>query len=133
VALAVLAGLAAGGGAYALGRPGAADLLWAATTLVALLPLAWGALRQLLSGRAGVDAIALLAMAVSLALGEYLAGAVVALMMAGGEWLESLADRRARSELAHLVERQPRSVEVYEAERLVTHPVEGRPHSKGTS
>jgi heavy metal translocating P-type ATPase len=124
VALAVLAGLAAGGGAYALGRPGAADLLWAATTLVALLPLAWGALRQLLSGRTGVDAIALLAMAVSLALGEYLAGAVVALMMAGGEWLESLADRRARSELAHLVERQPRSVEVYEAERLVTHPVE---------
>ncbi|HEX6199360.1 MAG TPA: HAD-IC family P-type ATPase, partial [Thermoanaerobaculia bacterium] len=124
MAFAVVAGLAAGGVAYAVGRPGAADLLWAVTTLVALLPLAWGAVRQLLSGRTGVDAIALLAMAASLALGEYLAGAVVALMMAGGEWLESLADRRARSELAHLVERQPRSVEAYDGDRLVTRPVE---------
>lgn len=134
VALAVVAGLAVGAALHALGRPDAAGLAWAGTTVVSLVPLAWGALRQLLRGRTGVDAIALLAMAVSLALGEYLAGAVVALMMAGGEWLESLADRRARSELAHLVERQPRSVERYEsgdgagggdgAERLVTRPVE---------
>lgn len=130
MALAVVAGLALGGALYALGRPAAGGLAWAATTVVALVPLVWGTLRQLLRGRTGVDAIALLAMAVSLALGEYLAGAVVALMMAGGEWLESLADRRARSELSHLVERQPRSVERYEpgagagGERLVTRPVE---------
>lgn len=118
VALAVVAGLALGGLVYFAGRAELAGWLWAATTAVALVPLAWDSIQQLRRGRAGVDAIALLAMAVSLALGEYLAGAVVALMMAGGEWLESLADRRARSELAHLVERQPRTVERYEGEDL---------------
>ena len=44
--------------------------------------------RTLLRGDVGVDAIALVAMAGALALGEYLAGAVVALMLAGGNALE---------------------------------------------
>ncbi|HSL64602.1 MAG TPA: heavy metal translocating P-type ATPase, partial [Gaiellaceae bacterium] len=43
-----------------------------------------------------------------LALGEYLAGAVVALMLAGGNALESYAAGRARRELRALVERAPR-------------------------
>jgi heavy metal translocating P-type ATPase len=124
VAGGVLLGIAAGGAAWALGRPGAADLLWAATTALALVPLAWSAGRELLRGRTGVDAIALLAMAGALLLGEYLAGAVVALMMSGGEWLESLADRKARRELAQLAERQPRSVERYEDGELVTRGVD---------
>ena len=42
-------------------------------------------------GASGVDAIALVAMAGALALGEYLAGAVVALMLAGGNALEAAA------------------------------------------
>ena len=48
-------------------------------------------------------------MAGALALGEYLAGAVVALMLAGGNALEESANRRARRELTALVERAPRS------------------------
>jgi heavy metal translocating P-type ATPase len=126
VAAGVLAGLAVGAAAWFLGRPGLADLCWALTTALALAPLAWSAGKELVRGRTGVDAIALLAMGGALLLEEYLAGAVVALMMSGGEWLESLADHRARRELAHLVERQPRSVERYEGdpETLVTRPVE---------
>ncbi len=59
-------------------------------------------------GRAGVDVIALLAMAGALMVGEELAGAVVALMLAGGQELESFAGRRARRELAALAARAPR-------------------------
>ena len=59
-----------------------------------------------------MDAIALVSMAGALALGEYAAGAVVALMLAGGNWLEDRADRRARRELTMLVERAPRIAHV---------------------
>lgn len=126
VAPVVLGGLVAGAVAYWAGLPKIADILWAAATLVTLVPLGWSAGRQLLRGRTGVDAIALLAMAGALALGETLAGAVVALMLAGGEWLEAHADRRARSELSRLVERQPRTVERLDAEgRVETRPAAG--------
>lgn len=52
--------------------------------------------------------IALLAMASALATGVYLAGAVVALMLSGGNALEASASRRARRELTALLERAPR-------------------------
>ena len=86
----------------------AADWLWAATTAFLLGPLALSVFRSLLRRDVGVDAVALVAMAGALALGEYLAGAVIALMLAGGNALEEAANRRARRELTALVERAPR-------------------------
>ncbi len=80
-----------------------ADILWAATTAMLLVPLSFSVLRSLLRRDVGVDAIALVSMAGALALGEYLAGAVVALMLAGGNALEEAANRRARRELTALV------------------------------
>ena len=50
-----------------------------------------------------MDAIALLAMAGALAVGEYLAGAVIAVMLAGGNALEAYAQGRAGRELSALV------------------------------
>src|SRR5262249_34217466 len=76
-----------------------ADGLWAATTALLLVPLAISVVRSLLRRDVGVDAIALVSMAGALALGEYLAGAVVALMLAGGNALEEWANRRAAREL----------------------------------
>jgi len=72
-----------------------------------LLPLTWSILRTLAQGRVGVDAIALIAMAGALAIGQYLAGAVIALMLSGGNALEASASRRARHELTALLERMP--------------------------
>ena len=46
-------------------------------------------------------------MAGALALGEYLAGAVIALMFSGGQALETAASRRARRELSALARRAP--------------------------
>ncbi len=62
---------------------------------------------SLLRGDVGVDLIALIAMAGALALGEYLAAIVVALMLSGGNALEAVANRRARRALTALLERAP--------------------------
>jgi heavy metal translocating P-type ATPase len=105
---ATAAAIAAGGVLHALGAPRAGDAVWAATVAVMLVPLGASVLRALARGDVGVDAIALLAMAGSLVLGEVLAGAVVALMLSGGNALEAAAGRRARRELTELLERAPR-------------------------
>ena len=80
--------------------------------------------RSLLRRDVGVDAIALVSMAGALALGEYLAGAVVALMLAGGNALEESANRRARRELTKLVERAPRSALVRRGDEVVELPID---------
>ena len=69
--------------------------------VLTLIPLTWSVLRTLMRGDVGVDAIALVAMVGALALGEYLAGAVIALMLSGGNALEAAAGRRARRESLH--------------------------------
>ncbi len=106
---AAMLGITAGGLLYAISGSGLADAAWGATVAIMLAPLSWSVLRSLLRGDVGVDIIALLAMAGALALGEYLAGAVIALMLAGGNALEVFASARARRELTALVERAPRS------------------------
>ena len=88
-------GLATGGVLTWMGQPDAANVAWAVTTAVALVSLLRDVVIGLLRRQPGVDVIALLAMGGSLALEEYLAGAVIALMLASGEALEAFADRRA--------------------------------------
>ena len=109
LALSVL-GLAGGTAAWAAGAPAAAHLVWGLTTAAALVPLALAVVRDLVHGRLGVDLVALLSMGGALLVGEHLAGAVVALMLAGGNALEGLAAGRARRELSALVSRAPRVV-----------------------
>ena len=108
LALAALAGVAAGGALYLFSSRPAADAVWAAAAAVMLLPLSWSVMRTLTRRDVGVDAIALVAIAGAVALGQYLAGAVIALMLAGGNALEDYASRRATRELRLLVERAPR-------------------------
>ena len=108
LALAALAALAAGALLHAAGEANAGSVVWAASTAAILVPLVGSVVRSLLRRDVGVDAIALVAIASALALGQYLAGAVVALMLAGGNALEEYATRRARRELSHLLERMPR-------------------------
>jgi cation transport ATPase len=113
-------GLAAGGLAHLVNRPDLAALAWAAATVVVLLPLAESVVRALLHKRIGVDIIALLAMVGALILEQYLAGAVIALMLAGGQALGRFADSRARKELSALVQRTPSVVHRYEGEILTS-------------
>jgi heavy metal translocating P-type ATPase len=122
LALAV-AGLAVGGLLWAGGEHDTANMAWAAITIVGILPLAYSVAIDLLHRETGVDVIALLAMAGALALGEYLAGAVIALMLSSGRSLEAYADARAHRELSSLLERAPRTVHRYAGDELESIPI----------
>ncbi len=121
VAIAV-AGLAAGIAAFLAGRADLANLCWTVATVPVVAGLAVSIIRDLLAGRFGVDAIALLSMSAALALGQPLAGAVVALMYSGGNVLEDIAVARAEHDLRSLVDRAPR-----EAHRRVSDRIEEVP------
>jgi len=116
-------GLSIGGVLWAAGEHDAANVAWAATTIVGILPLAYSVAIDLLHRETGVDVIALLAMAGALALGEYLAGAVIALMLSSGRSLEAFADARAHRELSSLLERAPRTVHRYSGDELESIPI----------
>ena len=73
-----------------------------------VMVLAISMICDILSGRMGVDAVAFLSMAAALALGQTLAGVVVAIMYAGGNVLEDYAVGRAERDLKSLVDRAPR-------------------------
>jgi cation transport ATPase len=79
------------------GHPRAGDVAWAITTAVGIVPVAWEVLVAIRHRQAGVDLIALLAMAGALTFGAYSAGAVIALMLASGR---SSAARVTRSAAA---------------------------------
>jgi len=113
LAIFVLVAIALGAVLHLSGNPVAGDVVWGGATVVVLVPLAVEVARTVAGGRVGVDAIALLAMGVAVALGEYLAGAVVALMLAGGNTLEAYASGRARRELRTLLAHAPRRARRY--------------------
>jgi len=113
ILLIVLAAVAAGAVLWLAREPSLADLAWAVAVVIALVPLGISVARDLWHHETGVDLIALLAMAGSLVLGQYLAGAVIGLMLSGGQALERFASARARRELSALLSRAPRVVHRY--------------------
>ncbi len=116
---ATVVGAVVGVSARLAGMDAAADAALIATAVAAGVPLALSLARQLLKGHAGVDVIALLALAGALALGEYLAAAVIALMVATGAALEDYASARAQRELSALLARAPRTALRVEGGELV--------------
>lgn len=80
--------------------------LWA-VLLVGGVPLCWDLSRKALRAEFGSDLLAGIAIITACLLGEYLAGAVVVLMLSGGEALESYAVGKASSVLAALARRMP--------------------------
>lgn len=120
ILVAVLFAGVTGGGFWVAGMPDLADLAWAAAVVLALVPLGVRVVRDMLQGKTGVDLIALLAMFGALALDQYLAGAVVGLMLSGGQTLEAYASSRARRELSSLLSNAPRVVHRYESGQLTS-------------
>ena len=118
VLAAIVAALAVGAVLALTGQTTAANAVWAGAVACALVPLTWSVARSLRHGDVGVDTIALVAMVGALAVGEQLAAAVVALMLAGGNELEASAGRRARRELSGLLQRAPRVAHRRRGDRL---------------
>ena len=107
-ALALL-GLIAGFAAKLIGLGAWSGTVWGAVTLPILLALLFEIATSLRRGDFGLDIVAALSMSAALAVGESLAAAVVALMYAGGQYLEAFAERHARREMTALLSRVPRT------------------------
>ncbi len=110
--------LVAGAAAWVLGAETVADGIWAAGVVPVLLALVVEVAVSLRRGEVGLDIVALLSMSGALALGEALAGNVIALMYAGGQLLENFADNRARREMTALLARAPKTAMVYRPDGL---------------
>ena len=132
----LLAGLAllcllGGGILYFTANADVAAQAWFVGATAVLVVLVIDILKALLNGRMGVDAIAALSIAVGLALGENLAAAIVAVMYAGGQLLESFAEGRARRDMTALLGRVSRTAMRYREETLESVPIEAlKPHDR---
>lgn len=71
------------------------------------MPMLYDLLRKLLKREFGSDLLGGVSIITSVLLGEYLAGSIIVLMLAGGDALESYALRSASSVLAALAKRMP--------------------------
>lgn len=106
VAITVL--VAAVGGVLALtGYVIAAQWLISGFALIVAAIQAWDMIKNLIGGQWGIDALAIMAIIATVAVGEYWASLVICLMLSGGEALEDYAEGRARRELRSLLDRSP--------------------------
>jgi cation transport ATPase len=87
--------------------PTASQIPLLITLAIGGVPLLSDLLRKLLKREFGSDLLGGISIITSVLLGEYLAGSIIVLMLAGGEALESYALRSASSVLAALAKRMP--------------------------
>jgi heavy metal translocating P-type ATPase len=120
----ITAGLAAGGGLRLAGAPGAGDAAWIAAGACGAAYALWSMAESIWHKRIGVDVLALLALCGALAVREYLAAAVISVMVASGRALEEWAAGRARRDLHALLERAPRTARRYAGPALRAVPLE---------
>ena len=90
------------------------NLVWTIVAGCGIALCLYSIVRSLFEGRLGVDVIALLALVGAVAVGEYLAGAVISLMLTSGRALESWAAGQAGRELQALLGRAPKSARRYQ-------------------
>jgi cation transport ATPase len=103
--LAAALALLAGGVARLCGASNLSQWAWAIGTALVLATSLWTTVNRLRRRELSVDLIAIFAMAGSLALGQFVAGSLIALMLTGGAALEAYASARA---LTALLKRAPR-------------------------
>jgi heavy metal translocating P-type ATPase len=109
-------GLVAGVAArWAFHQLQAADVLWLVILFVGGAPFIWQSGRELLRRQLAADFVASLAIVVAALQGEYLAGAVIVLMLATGQALEAYGQRHASDALAALLARAPKLAHRYPA------------------
>ncbi len=88
-------------------RAAAYDVPLLVTLAIGGIPLVYELFKKLLRREFGSDLLGGISIVTSVIMGEYLAGSIIVLMLAGGEALESYALRSASSVLAALAKRMP--------------------------
>jgi len=101
--------LLAGGVAWLQHADTPARYLWFAGNILGLGFSIFWTISAIRRGQLSVDVIAVLALAGAIVVNEPFAGAMITVMLASGQLLESRAAARARRELSLLVERAPRT------------------------
>jgi len=118
-ALALLAGAIA----HFIGYAPMSGTLWLIGAVPVAVSILVSIIVQLIHRDAGVDIIALLAMAGAIVLGEPLAAVVIGLMFASGRVLEDYAEGKAKRTMSALLERAPRVANKYQGDALVQVPI----------
>ncbi|MEN9990186.1 MAG: hypothetical protein RL508_1165 [Actinomycetota bacterium] len=109
--LGLVVGLGFQAGSISIG----ADICWGLSGLVGLiLSIRWliDAIRE---GALGSDVLAVISLLATAIVGEWLATAVIALMLASGRALETWAEGRAHAQLGALLKRAPQTASVLDA------------------
>ena len=101
------------------GNSGWAHILISATALISILPLGWGMIEDLRSGKYGLDLLAITAIVVSVVMKEYWAGMIIVLMLTGGEALEDFAEKRAKTELTSLLNQKPKKAHLIKGNKTL--------------
>jgi len=117
-------GLFGGLAAWLSGQPKWAEAIWVISAAPALLTVAGEIVGAALRREAGLDLIALLSIGGAIALGEYLTGAVIGLMLVSGRSLEDFAEARARREMSTLLGRAPCVANRYEGTEIAQVPLD---------
>lgn len=99
------------------GQHHAANWVLGIVALVETVPLLMDMVRDVRSGRYGIDILAVTAIVTAVWLHQEWAAIVVALMLTGGRSLEDFAERRAHGELTALLERAPQMARVVRARK----------------
>lgn len=101
-----------------------AHVVLAFGALAACVPVIKDMFETLREGSYGLDVLALTAIIVAVAMGEYWTAIVIVIMLTGGESLEDFAESRAQKELTSLMERAPKVAhKVRDAKNLTTEDV----------
>lgn len=116
--------LLAGGIAWYADAASLAHLIWGTATVLGLVASIASTAKAIRVRQPSVDVIAVLALAGALTVGEFFAGAVIAVMLASGQLLEARAEARARRELRLLLERSPRTARRRQDDGVVDVPVD---------
>jgi heavy metal translocating P-type ATPase len=110
---------------HVAGAEAEGNVVWIVGGAIGAAYSLWTMIDSLRRGRLGVDVIAVLALVGALAVDEYLAAAVISLMVASGRALESWAAGRARHDLEALLRRAPQTAHRYVSDALEVIPVDG--------
>jgi heavy metal translocating P-type ATPase len=117
-------GLVAGLIAAAVGAATVSSACWVVITILGVVLATWWVLTALRHRQLGVDLIALAALIGTLVVGEYLAGAMITVMLTTGRSLEAWAAGRAERELHALLEHAPRIAHRHQDDGLVDCPLD---------
>ncbi len=107
---------------FATSRTASNAPLWVVLAIGGV-PLVYDLLKKLLRREFGSDLLGGVSIVTSVFLGEYLAGSIIVLMLAGGNALESFAVRSASSVLAALAKRMPSVAHIRRGREIIEAPL----------